>query len=188
MTRMSAMPKLGKDNYKERLDGIRYLKEGGLSECIKRSITIFDSRFYRRRHGTYTTITRGPAQRVTSINIGGEINPHQVNIINTDRLRGIHDDSQYVFKPTICTFPLSLPFYKQVYAIIKALREYSPNARDTLQHNNNTRIMCIILIQAHISAQWKRVGTQGCLGEFKTMVNQLTAKKCENISHIEVHT
>ena len=68
------MTNLGKDNYKERLNSIKYRKEGRLSECIKRPITIFDGIFDRVRRGTYATRQQGPAQRVTSINIIGEGN------------------------------------------------------------------------------------------------------------------
>ena len=37
-------------------------------------------------------------------------------------------------------------------------------------------------------SQVKMVGAQGLLGEFINMVNQLTEKNCDNISHIEVPT
>ena len=85
-------------------------------------------------------------------------------------------------------FPLSFPMYKQVYAVIKALREKLPNARATLQHNPKTCILWIILLQAQMFVQEKMVRTQGCLGEFTNMVNQLTGKKYESISHIKVPT
>ena len=90
-------------------DVFRYRKEFSLSECRKRPITIFGGRFYRRRCCTYSTIPQGPAQHVTSINIRGEINPHQVNSINTNILRGIHDDVQEICKPNMSTFFLVLP-------------------------------------------------------------------------------
>ena len=41
-------------------------------------------------------------------------------------------------------FPSYFPLYKQVYATIKALREYSPNARAALQHKTKTIILWII--------------------------------------------
>ena len=65
--RSPAIPNLGKENCKERLDGIRYRKEGGLSEFRKRTITIFDGIFDRGRRGTYETIPRVPAKPVTSL-------------------------------------------------------------------------------------------------------------------------
>ena len=39
------------------------------------------------------------------------------------------------------------PFYNQLYAIIKALREYLPNTRAALQHNNKTSILWMILFK-----------------------------------------
>ena len=48
---------LGQENCKERLYGIIYWKEGGLSECSKRPITICGGRFDLGRLGTYATIT-----------------------------------------------------------------------------------------------------------------------------------
>ena len=71
-------------------------------------------------------------------------------------------------------FYSSYLFYKQLYTITKAQREYSTNARGALQHNTKTRTLWILLLKAHISAQGKMVGTQGYLGEIKNMVNQLT--------------
>ena len=56
-------------------------------------------------------------------------------------------------------FSLSFLLYKQVYAIIKAVREYSPNARAGLQHNTKTIILCILLLQSRIFEQVKVVGT-----------------------------
>ena len=40
-------------------------------------------------------------QSVTTINIGGEDNPHKVNSINNYKLRGIYDDNKEIFKPTL---------------------------------------------------------------------------------------
>ena len=91
------------------MDGIIYWKEGSLSEFSKRPITIWDGRFDRVRYGTYTTRPLGPAQSVNSISIRGGGNPHQVNSINADILRGLHDYAQYIFKPTICNIFLVLP-------------------------------------------------------------------------------
>ena len=85
-------------------------------------------------------------------------------------------------------FYSSYPLCQKVYAIIKALREYLPNARVALQHNINTIILCIILLQVRSYSKVKIVGVQGCLGNFTNIVNQLTKKNCENISHIEVPT
>ena len=141
-----------------------------------------------RRRGTYATRPQGPAQRVTSINIGGEVNPYQLNSINIDILIGIHDDDQDILKPNIYTFYSSCPLYKQIYVIIKSLREYLPNARAALQHNTKTRILLIVLLKVKKFSQVKMVGTKGCLGEFTDMVNQLTAKNCEIFSYIEVPT
>ena len=61
-------------------------------------------------------------------------------------------------------FSSSRPLYKQVYKIIKALREYLPNARAALQQNTKTSILCILLLQARVFAQGIMVDTQGCLG------------------------
>ena len=63
-----------------------------------------------------------------------------------------------------------------------------PNARAELQHNTKTIILWILLLQAQRFYREKIVVTQGYLGEFTNMVNQITAKKGENISHIEVPT
>ena len=78
-------------------------------------------------------------------------------------------------------FSSSFPFCKQCYAIIKALIEYLPNASAALPHNTKTSILWIILLKARRFAQRKMVGKQGCLWEFTNMINQFTAKKCENI-------
>ena len=110
--RGTAIPNLGKDNCKERLGVIIYWKNGGLSEWINRPITICDGRFYIIRRGTYATRPQEPDQRVNSINTVGEGNLHQVNSINADRLRGIHDDDQYIWKTNMCTVSLVLPIVK----------------------------------------------------------------------------
>ena len=81
-------------------------------------------------------------------------------------------------------FSSSFPLYKQVYAIIKALREYSPNARAAVQNLTKTRIDLNYAPTDKEVCTGQVVGSQECLGEFTNMVNQLTAKKCGNISHI----
>ena len=53
-------------------------------------------------------------QSVTTINIGGEDNPHKVNSINAYKLRGIYDDNQEIFKPTLWNFPLFLPIVQEI--------------------------------------------------------------------------
>ena len=85
-------------------------------------------------------------------------------------------------------FSSPCPLYKQLYVIIKALREYFPNERAALQHNTKTIILWIFLLQAQIFSQGKMVGAKGCLGEFTNMLNQPTPNNGENISHIEVPT
>ena len=44
-------------------------------------------------------------------------------------------------------FYSSFPLYKQVCAIIKALRDYLPNTRETLQHDTKTSILWILLFK-----------------------------------------
>ena len=55
-------------------------------------------------------------------------------------------------------FSSSCPLYKQVYTIIKAIREYSPNSIVALHQNTKTIIIWILLLQARIFAQGKMVG------------------------------
>ena len=85
-------------------------------------------------------------------------------------------------------FYLYCPLYKQVYAIDKALREYSPNKRTAISYNTKTIILWILLLHAWSFTQYKMVGAQGFNGNFKNMVKQLTAKNCENISYIKLPT
>ena len=85
-------------------------------------------------------------------------------------------------------FSSQSPLYKQMYAVVKALREYSPNARAQLSHEVKTSILWIILLQARRFAQGKMTGQHACLGEFSNMVNQIQAKNCAAITHIEVPT
>ena len=85
-------------------------------------------------------------------------------------------------------FSSQSPLYKQLYAVVKALRDYSPNARAQLSHEAKTSILWIILLQARRFAQGKMTGPQACLGEFTNMVNQIQAKNCAAITHIEVPT
>ena len=85
-------------------------------------------------------------------------------------------------------FSSQSPMYKQMYAVVKALREYSPNARAQLSHDVKTSVLWIILLQARRFAQGKMTGQQACLGEFTNMVNQIQAKNCAAITHIEVPT
>ena len=85
-------------------------------------------------------------------------------------------------------FYLYYPLYKQVYAIAKALREYSLNKRAAIGYNTKTIILWILLLKAWSFTQCKMVGTQGFIGNFTNMVKELTTKNCENISHIELPT
>ena len=85
-------------------------------------------------------------------------------------------------------FSSQSPLYKQMYAVVKALRDYSPNARAQLSHEVKTSILWIILLQARRFAQGKMTGQHACLGEFSNMVNQIQAKNCAAITHIEVPT
>ena len=57
--------------------------------------------------------------------------------------------------PLFSLFYLSFQLYIQVYKFIKAIREYPLNAWVALKHNNNTRILWIILLQARIFAKEK---------------------------------
>ena len=50
-------------------------------------------------------------------------------------------------------FSSQSPLYKQMYAVVKALNEYSPNARTQLSHEVKTAILWIILLQSHWFAQ-----------------------------------
>ena len=73
-------------------------------------------------------------------------------------------------------FYSSYPLYKQVYAIIKYLSEYSQNSRAAHKHNTKTTILWILLLQAQRFSWGDMVGMQGCLGEPTNTVNQLAAK------------
>jgi hypothetical protein len=85
-------------------------------------------------------------------------------------------------------FSSQCPLYKQMYSIVTALREYSPNARMQLGANAKAKasILWIILLQSRRFATGKMVGNNGCLGEFNHMMDLLKAKNCGSISHAEV--
>ena len=54
-------------------------------------------------------------------------------------------------------FSFSLPLHNQEYAIIKALKEYLPNAREDIQHDTKTRIIWIFLfnkVSSHKEIWW----------------------------------
>ena len=73
-----------------------------------------------------------------------------------------------------------------MYGTIKEFRGYSLNARAQLSHKVKTRICWIILLQSRSFAQGKMVGDDACLGEFTNMGNQIKAKNCGAIPHVEV--
>jgi len=83
-------------------------------------------------------------------------------------------------------FSSQSPLYIQMYGIVQALRDYSPNARSKLSHEVKTCILWIILLQARRFSQGKMTGNNSCLGEFTNMVNLIKAKNCETITHVEV--
>ena len=85
-------------------------------------------------------------------------------------------------------FSSRCPLYIQMYGIVKALRAYSPTARENLSHEVRTSILWIILIQSRWFAQGKMVGDTACLGEFATMVEKIKSKTCGSIMHDEVPT
>ena len=85
-------------------------------------------------------------------------------------------------------FSSQSPFYKQMYNILRALRNFSPNARSKLSHEAKTSMLWIILLQARRFAQGKMIGNEACLGEFTALVHAINSKNCENISHVEVPT
>ena len=85
-------------------------------------------------------------------------------------------------------FSSQFPMYVQMYGIVQALRDYSPNARSKLSHEVKTCILWIILLQARRFSQGKMSGNNSCLGEFTNMVNLIKAKNCETITHVEVPT
>jgi len=85
-------------------------------------------------------------------------------------------------------FSSQSPMYKQMYGIVRALRDYSPNARAKISHEVKSSILWIILLQSRRYAQGKMVGENACLGEFTNMVNLIKAKNCETITHVEVPT
>ena len=85
-------------------------------------------------------------------------------------------------------FSSQSPMYVQMYGIVRALRDYSPNARTKLTHEVKTCILWIILLQARRFSQGKMKGQNACLGEFTNMVNLIKAKNCETITHVEVPT
>ena len=75
-----------------------------------------------------------------------------------------------------------------MYGIVRALRDYSPNARAKISHEVKSSILWIILLQSRRYAQGKMEGENACLGEFTNMVNLIKAKNCETITHVEVPT
>jgi hypothetical protein len=85
-------------------------------------------------------------------------------------------------------FSSQCPMYKQMYAIVIALREYSPNARIQLGSNAKAKasMLWIILLQSRRFANGHMVGDKGCLGEFNHMMSSLVAKSCDQINHAEV--
>lgn len=83
-------------------------------------------------------------------------------------------------------FSSQCPMYKQLYEIVKGLREYSPNARTQLGRKTKASMLWIILLQARRFAQGKMEGDDGCLGEFSNMLNLIKAKNCGTIDHVEV--
>ena len=85
-------------------------------------------------------------------------------------------------------FSSQSPMYVQMYGIVQALRDYSPNAPSKLTHEVKTCILWIILLQARRFSQGKMAGPNACLGEFTNMVNLIKAKNCETITHVEVPT
>ena len=85
-------------------------------------------------------------------------------------------------------FSSQSPLYVQMYGIVQALRDYSPNARSKLTHEVKTCILWIILLQSRRFSQGKMEGPNACLGEFTNMVNLIKAKNCETITHVEVPT
>jgi hypothetical protein len=85
-------------------------------------------------------------------------------------------------------FSSQSPFYKQMYNILRALRNYSQNARSKLSHEAKTSMLWIILLQGRRFAQGKMIGNEACLGEFMALVHAISSKNCENISHVEVPT
>ena len=78
--------------------------------------------------------------------------------------------------------------YQQMYGIVRALSDYSPNARANISHEVKSSILWIILLQSRRYAQGKMEGDNACLGEFTNMVNLIKAKNCETITHVEVPT
>ena len=75
-----------------------------------------------------------------------------------------------------------------MYAMIKAFRQFSPNARSKLTHGSKTSILWIVLLQARRFTLGKMAGHDACLAEFSEMVRDIMAKNCANISHVEVPT
>ena len=59
--------------------------------------------FYRGRRAADAKIPQGSSQCVTGINIVAKGKPHQANIINTYRLRGINYAAKDIFKHALCT-------------------------------------------------------------------------------------
>ena len=131
-SRCPSIPNLGKENCYEILDGIRYRKEFGLRECSNKNITICKGIFDIGRRVTYATGPRGPAQCVNSIKTRGEVNPHQFNSINTNILRGLHDDTQGICKPTLCTILLVLHIAQT------SLRDYQGTKRILAKRKGET--------------------------------------------------
>jgi len=85
-------------------------------------------------------------------------------------------------------FSSQSPLYKQLYAMVRALRSFSTTARANLSHSSKTSILWIVLLQARRFSQGKMEGQEACLPEFSEMVREIRSKNCSNISHDEVPT
>jgi len=62
-------------------------------------------------------------------------------------------------------FSSQSPLYKQMYAMIKAFRQFSLNARSKLTHGSKTSILWIVLLPARRFTLGKMAGQDACLAE-----------------------
>ena len=85
-------------------------------------------------------------------------------------------------------FTSQSPLYKELYIVIKALKNFSYNARKNLSHTVRATLLWILLIQSRHFATGKMdpADDEHCMGEFINLKHHLVAKSCAGISHADL--
>lgn len=86
-------------------------------------------------------------------------------------------------------FTSQSPLYKEVYALIQALRQFSENALKNIPHKSRAAILWILLLQSrHYSKGLMFDGRQpgSILGEFETMKVMLVSKNAAALDHADM--